>query len=175
MAILPIFTYPDPVLKHKSLEVEEVDSNLRKLMDNMLKTMYHDNGVGLAAVQVGVLKRIIVMDLQNDDEVARPEGFYPLYLVNPELTFASEEKTSAKEACLSVPEQQVDVTRAENIKVKFTDYHNKPCELEASGWLARVIQHEMDHLEGKLLIDHLSILKKDIAIRKLKKLKKHSM
>lgn len=175
MAILPVFTYPDPILKHKSLPVDEIDSDVRKLMDNMLKTMYHDNGVGLAAVQVGVLKKIIVMDLQNDDDIPRPKGFYPLYLINPELTYASVEKTSAKEACLSVPEQNVDAVRAENIKLKFLDYNGKPQELEANGWLARVIQHEMDHLEGKLLIDHLSSLKKDIAIRKLKKLKKHSM
>ena len=175
MTILPVFTYPDPILKQKSANVDVVHTSLKKLMDNMLSTMYHDNGVGLAAVQVGVLKRVIVMDLQNDDEVARPKGFYPLYLINPELTFTSTEKTSAKEACLSVPEQYVEVLRAENIKVKFIDYHNKPQELEASGWLARVIQHEMDHLEGKLLIDHLSSLKKDMVIKKLKKLKKHSM
>lgn len=175
MTILPVYTYPDPILKQKSLPVETIDASTKMLMDNMLKTMYHDNGVGLAAVQVGVLKRIIVMDLQNDDEVARPKGFYPLYLVNPELTYTSDEKIAAMEACLSVPAQNIEVARASGVKIKFIDYYGKPQELEADGWLARAIQHEMDHLDGKILIDYLSSIKKDIVIRKLKKLKKHSL
>jgi peptide deformylase len=175
MTILPVLTFPDPILKQKSTAVEIVTADLRHLMDNMLKTMYHDSGVGLAAVQVGVLKRIIVLDLQDDDEIARPRGFYPIYMVNPEIISTSEEKVAGVEGCLSVPEQRIEVVRPGSAKIKFIDYNNKPQELEADGWLARAILHEIDHLEGKLLIDHLSSIKKDMVVRKLKKLKKHCL
>lgn len=175
MAILPILTAPDPILRQKSLPVNTVDDGVRKLMDDMLATIYYDKGVGLAAVQVGVLKRIIVLDLQEDDETERPKGFYPLFIANPEIVEKSNELVQATEGCMSLPEQRTEVARASSVKLRFLDYNNNKQELKAEGWLARAIQHEFDHLEGKLLIDYLSQLKKDAAMRKLKKLKKHPL
>jgi peptide deformylase len=172
MAILEIITAPDPVLKKKAQPVESVDDNIREIMDNMLETMYHDKGVGLAANQVGILKRIIVMDLQNEDDTERAEGFYPLFMANPTITDCSKEMIEATEACLSVPDQNIVVSRHASVKIKYLDYNNESKELETGGWLARAIQHETDHLEGKLLLDYLSPLKKNVAIRKLTKLKK---
>lgn len=171
MAILPIVTAPDPRLKEKSLPVRVVTDDVRKFMDDMVKTMYHDPGVGLAAVQVGVQKRILVIDLQNNDDMEREANFYPLFIVDPEVVEKSRELVVATEGCLSLPEQRIDIARSESITIKFLDYHNNQRQLEANGWLARVIQHEMDHLDGKLLIDYLSGLKKDVALRRLKKLK----
>ena len=175
MTILPIITAPDPILKQKSLPIEKVDEKIRALMDNMLKTMIHDGGAaGLAAVQVGVLKRVMVLDLQNDDETVRPEGFYPLYIANPVVIRHSEEMVTAFEGCLSVPEQRIEVPRPEEVTIQYLDYDNNKKFISADGWLARVIQHEMDHLDGKLLIDYLSSVKKDVVLRKLQKLKKFS-
>ena len=174
MAILEIITAPDPALKKKAQPVESVDDNVRNIMDNMLQTMYHDNGVGLAANQVGILKRIVVIDLQNDDDIERPEGFYPLFMANPTIIDCSDEMIEATEACLSVPDQKIDVYRHVSVKVRYLDYNNETKELEASAWLARAIQHEMDHLDGKLLLDYLSSLRKNVIIRKLAKLKKLS-
>lgn len=171
MSILPLVVAPDERLKQKSSPVSTVNSDFRELMDGMVRTMYHDAGVGLAAVQVGALYNIIVIDLQNDDDVERVEGFYPLFVVNPKIISKSQELMVATEGCLSLPEQRVDVERSESLTVNFVDYHNNAQTLQASGWLARVIQHEMDHLEGKLLIDYLSSIKKDVALRKLKKFK----
>lgn len=172
MAILKVLIAPDPILKQKALKIKMVDDSIRNLMDDMLETMYHDDGVGLAANQVGVLKRVLVLDLQNDDDKQRKEGFYPLFMANPELTFVSEEMIEAKEACISVPGHQVNVDRHASLRVKYLDYNNKIQEIEADGWLARAVQHEMDHLDGRTLIDYLSNLKKDVVIRKLVKMKK---
>ena len=175
MTILSIITAPDPILKQQSLPVATVDNNIRKLMDDMFETMLHDGGAaGLAAVQVGVLKRVMVLDMQADDEVIRPEGFYPLYIANPVIIDSSTAMLAAFEGCLSVPEQRIAVTRHQEITVEYLDYHNNKKTLSASGWLARAIQHELDHLDGKLLIDYLSSVKKDVALRKLQKLKKYS-
>lgn len=171
MTILSIITAPDPRLTEKSLTITAVDSDIRKFLDDMVETMYHDKGVGLAAVQVGILKRLLVVDLQENDESERSEGFYPLFIANPQLIEKSKELVIADEGCLSLPEQKIEVARSESIKIKYLDYNNNIQELAANGWLARVIQHEMDHLDGKLLIDYLSSLKKDVAKRKLKKLK----
>jgi len=171
MTLLNIVTAPDPRLKQKSSHVGIVTDDIRKLMDDMVKTMYHDQGVGLAAVQVGVLKRVLVIDLQNNDDVERVENFYPLFIVDPKITKKSEELIVATEGCLSLPEQRIDIARAESIDITFLDYNGNSRELRASDWLARVIQHEMDHLDGKLLVDYLSGIKKDIILRKLKKLK----
>ncbi|MCC8417623.1 MAG: peptide deformylase [Rickettsia endosymbiont of Bryobia graminum] len=171
MAILPILTAPDTRLKQKSLPVDRVTDDVRKFMDDMVQTMYHDGGVGLAAIQVGVKQRILVVDLQDNDDTKREENFYPLFIVDPEVVEKSQELVVATEGCLSLPEQQIDIARSESITIKFLDYNNNKQQLQAGGWLARVIQHEMDHLEGKLLIDYLSGLKKDVAVRKLKKLK----
>ncbi|XVN43612.1 MAG: peptide deformylase [Candidatus Rickettsia vulgarisii] len=171
MAILPIVTAPDPRLKQRSLPVKSVTDDVRKFMDDMVQTMYHDEGVGLAAIQVGVQQRILVVDLQANDDMEREANFYPLFIVDPEVVEKSKELVVATEGCLSLPEQRIDVARSESITIKFLDYNNNQQQLHASGWLARVIQHEMDHLDGKLLIDYLSSLKKDVALRRLKKLK----
>jgi len=171
MAILPIVTAPSPILKKKSLAIDLVDEQIREFMHDMLKTMYEDKGVGLAAVQVGVLKRILVVDLQNDDDNERPKDFYPLFIANPEIIEKSSEQVLATEGCLSLPEQKVEVARSNSIKIKFLNYNNNLQELSLDGWLARVIQHEMDHLDGKLLVDYLSSLKRNVALRKLQKLK----
>ncbi len=165
MTILQIKTAPDAVLYQKSLKVSSVDSNVKKLMDNMLETMYLDNGIGLAANQVGVLKRVLVIDMQNSakaktgkyyDNQIRPEGFYPICMANPKIVKYSGELVEAEEGCLSLPKQKIVLQRPKQINVKYIDYNNKEQELKADGWLARVIQHEIDHLDGKLLIDYIS-------------------
>ena len=173
MTLLKIITAPDPILKTKSKEVDSVDDSIRLLMDNMLETMYADNGVGLAANQIGETKRVIVLDLQDDDEVEREEDFYPLFIANPVITDFSENYVEAAEACLSVPDQRIDVSRPDKISIEYLNYNNKKQSLSASGWLARALQHEIDHIDGKILIDYLSPLKKNVAIRKLNKLKKN--
>jgi peptide deformylase len=172
MSNLAVRIAPDPILAAVASIVEEVDKSVQKLMKDMLVLMYKDNGVGLAAPQIGVSKRIIVIDLQSDDDENRPKGFYPIYMVNPEITEASKEVVEARESCLSVPEQNISVERHKTITVKFLDYNNREQVLTANGWLARTIQHENDHLNGIILIDYLSKLKKDVAIRRLKKIKK---
>jgi peptide deformylase len=176
MTILNVITAPDPILKEKSTAVGQVDDNIRKLMDDMLVTMYHDHGVGLSAVQVGILQRILVIDLQDDnDQSERDQGFFPLFMANPEIIEQSTELVLATEGCLSLPEQRIEVARPDSIKTKFLDYNNKSQEITVSGWLARAIQHEIDHLNGKLLVDYLSNIKRDVALRKLKKLKKNCL
>jgi peptide deformylase len=172
MSKLEVLTAPDPRLSIKAKPVEAVNDNVRKFMDDMLETMYADHGVGLAANQVGVLQRIIVLDLKDDDDNERPKGFYPLFLANPEILETSEEMVEAEEGCLSVPGQRISVTRPEKIKVRFLNYHNKAQEIETGGWLARALQHEIDHLDGKLTFDYLSKLKKSVVLRKLAKTKK---
>lgn len=172
MAILQVLAEPNDILRKKSSPVERVDNSIRKLMDDMLETMYDDKGIGLAANQVGVLKRVIVLDLQDSDDEERPEGFYPLYMANPVIVESSKDLVEADEGCLSVPGQVVTVSRAASVKIQYIDYNDTPKELFAQGWLARVVQHEVDHLDGKLVIDYLSSLKKDVVLRKLAKLQK---
>ena len=174
MAILKVLIASDSVLQKKASSVESVNSSVRQLMDDMLETMYKDNGVGLAANQVGVLSRVLVLDLQNDDDQNRPKSFYPLYIANPEIVEASDEMIKADEGCMSLPGQRIPISRPNFVKIKYLDYDNKSQELATDGWLARAIQHEMDHLDGKLAIDYLSSLKKNVALRKLVKLKKLS-
>jgi peptide deformylase len=152
------------VLKSKSLPVEAVDDGLRALMDDMLETMYAAPGIGLAAVQVGEPKRVIVMDLSRDPEVKQP-----LYLVNPEITWRSEETLPYEEGCLSVPEIYDEVERPARVRLTYLGYDGQPVEEEAEGLYAVCVQHEMDHLEGVLFIDHLSRLKRERAVAKVKK------
>jgi peptide deformylase len=152
------------VLKSKSTPVEAVDDSLRALMDDMLETMYAAPGIGLAAVQVGEPKRVIVMDLAREGEAPQPK-----YYVNPEITWASEETLPYEEGCLSVPEIYDEVDRPARVKLKYLDYTGAQIEEEAEGLYAVCIQHEMDHLEGVLFIDHLSRLKRDRAVAKVKK------
>jgi peptide deformylase len=165
MAIREILVVPDPVLKQKSATVDAVDDELRALMDDMLETMYDAPGIGLAAVQIGVPKRVIVMDLARGEEDPKQ----PRYFVNPEILWASEETLPYEEGCLSVPEIFDEVERPARVRLRYLDYDGKPVEEEAEGLFAVCIQHEMDHLEGVLFIDHLSRLKREQAIKKVKK------
>jgi peptide deformylase len=167
MAVLPIIVAPDPRLKRVAEPVKKVDAEVRRLMDDMLETMYKAPGIGLAAPQVGALKRVIVVDIAREDE--KPQ---PLRMANPELTWVSEEDAVYNEGCLSLPEHYADVTRPAAIKVRYIDHENEIREMEADGLLATCIQHEMDHLEGILFVDHLTALKRNIILRKLLKAKK---
>ena len=164
MAIRPILTVPDPKLKLVSQTVERVDDALRVLMDDMLETMYAAPGIGLAATQVDVHQRVIVMDLAREGEEPAPR-----YFVNPEILWASEETAPYEEGCLSVPEIYDDVERPARVRLSYLDYNGNRVEEEAEGLYAVCIQHEMDHLDGVLFIDHLSRLKREQAIRKVKK------
>ena len=170
MAILPIITAPDPRLAKKARPVEKVDASVRELMDDMLETMYEAPGIGLAAPQVGVLKRIIVVDCAKTDE--KPQ---PYKLANPEILWRSDELLTNNEGCLSLPEHYADVTRPAEIKVRYLDEQNEIRELHAKGLLATCIQHEIDHLEGTLFVDHISALKRNIILRKLAKLKRQKV
>lgn len=172
MAVLEILLEPDFRLRKKSLDVEVVDDRLRRFMDDMVETMYADNGIGLAAPQVNVHKKILVIDLQEVDNEERPKGFFPLYIVNPKILELSTDLVETQEGCLSVPEQFIDVIRPEGIKIEYLDYNGDKCTLQSKGWLSRVIQHEMDHLEGKLIIDYLSPVKRSMVVKKLMRIKK---
>ena len=167
MAIKKILTEPDPFLRQKSVDVEEVNDEIRSLMDDMLETMYDAPGIGLAAIQIGVPKRVIVIDLSKNDEKKNP-----FYFVNPEILSKSRKDASYEEGCLSVPNQFAEISRPDTCKVKYLDYEGKEKILDAKGLLATCIQHEMDHLEGVLFIDYLSKLKKSMIIKKLSKQKK---
>ncbi|MBW8880493.1 MAG: peptide deformylase [Asticcacaulis sp.] len=175
MALREILTVPHPVLKQVSKPVEVVDDALRALMDDMLETMYDAPGIGLAAVQIGEPIRVIVMDLQEKPEGAGPdtEGVKkPRYFVNPEIIWQSEDLTPYEEGCLSVPEVYDQVSRPAKVRLRYLDYDGVQVEEDAEGLFATCIQHEMDHLEGVLFIDHLSKLKRDRAVSKVKKLKR---
>jgi peptide deformylase len=167
MALLPIITAPDPRLKKVCQPVEAVDGEIRRLMDDMLETMYAAPGIGLAAPQVGVLKRVIVVDIAGDDEQKQP-----LCMANPELVEVSDDDAAYEEGCLSLPEHYGEVARPARIRVRFLDRENEIRELEAEGLLATCIQHEMDHLDGILFVDHLTALKRNMILRKLLKAKK---
>ena len=167
MTIRKILTEPDPFLRQKSTNVDTVDNDVRSLMDDMLETMYDAPGIGLAAIQVGVPKRVIVMDLSKNDEKKNP-----LYFVNPEIITKSKNDASYEEGC-SVPNQFAEISRPDTCKVKFLNYDGKEKILEATGLLATCSQHEMDHLEGILFIDYLSKLKKNMIVKKLSKQKKN--
>ena len=168
MATRPILSVADArdvaVLKQVSTPVDRVDDDLRRLMDDMLETMYAAPGIGLAAVQVGVPKRVIVMDLAREGEERRPQ-----YFVNPEITWASEELGVYEEGCLSVPEVYDAVERPARVKLRYLDYAGDAVEEDADGLYAICIQHEMDHLQGVLFIDHLSRLKRERAIKAVRK------
>lgn len=166
MAKLKIYEYPDPVLKQKAAPVEKVDDGLRRLLDDMLETMYAAAGVGLAAPQVGVLKRVIVIDTHDEEEGEAPR---PLFLVNPEIVARSEEKICHEEGCLSVPDQHAEVMRFAEVRVRYLDYHGEAREVAADGLLAIALQHEIDHLDGILYIDRISRLKRQMLLKKLQK------
>jgi len=167
MTIRKILTEPDQFLRQKSEKVELVDDEIRSLMDDMLETMYAAPGIGLAAIQVGVPKRVIVIDLSKDDERKNP-----LFFINPEIVVNSANNAIYEEGCLSVPGQFAEIKRPNKCQVKYLDYRGKEIILDAEGLLATCIQHEIDHLEGILFIDYLSKLKKSMIIKKLSKQKK---
>ena len=167
MAVLELVKAPDPRLKLVSQPVPEVDKSLRRFMDDMVETMYAENGIGLAAIQVGVPKRVAVIDL----DPGGPKSM-PLYFVNPLIVEASGELSTFHEGCLSVPEVWDDVKRPARLTVEYTDEHGKSRTVSVDGLFATVLQHEIDHLNGRLFIDHLSKLKRSIALRKSAKLKR---
>ena len=170
MAILPLIIAPDPILKTVSKLVTTIDDSIRAFVMDMFDTMYYQKGVGLAAVQVGVLKRILIADVTWRDDVGTTgEQFV---LINPEIINDSEELHIYKEGCLSFPDQFADVERPKSVRVRYLDLQGKQQEQSFEGLLATCIQHEIDHLNGIVFVDHISPVKKDIIIRKLKKLKK---
>ena len=166
MTVITILTEPNKVLRQISKHVEKVGDEERKLMDDMLETMYEAPGIGLAAIQIGIPKRIIVMDISRDENKKEPR-----YFVNPIIKNKNEEKSVYEEGCLSVPDQFAEIERPNSCEVEYLDYDGKKQLLKAEGLLATCIQHEMDHLEGILFIDYLSKLKKSMIIKKLSKIK----
>lgn len=164
MAILPIITAPDRRLKVKSTPLEAVDDATRAFLDDLLETMYLAPGIGLSAVQVGVPKCLITVDVSHDEE-----DNTPLYLINPEIVEYSEDVEVYNEGCLSLPDEFADLPRPEAIKVEYLDYHGLPQQLQADGLLSRCIQHEMDHLKGRLFVDRLSAVKRGMILRRLDK------
>jgi peptide deformylase len=164
MAVRRILIAPHPLLKLKARPVETVDDEIRRLMDDMLETMYRAPGIGLAAPQVGVSLRVVVVDLAKKDEPPAP-----LRLVNPEITWRSEEQVVMEEGCLSLPEQFAELARPAAIRLAYRDEQGEPRSLEADGMLARCLQHEVDHLDGILFVDRLSPLKRNMIMRKLAK------
>lgn len=167
MAIRPVLTAPDPRLKAVSEPVAKVDDEVRRLVDDLVESMYAADGIGLAAIQVGVAKRVLVMDIDQRDGKKNPMTF-----INPEILWASDELATFQEGCLSVPEIWDDVERPARIRAVYLDRNGARQELEADGLLATCLQHEMDHLNGILFLDHLSKLKRSIALRKLAKAKR---
>jgi len=167
MATRQILTEPNAILREKSLKVEQVDNDIRSLMDDMLETMYAAPGIGLAAIQVGVAKRIIVLDIAPKDKPKKP-----MFFVNPEIISKSDSKSTYEEGCLSVPGQFAEIDRPDKCHISYIDYNGQQKEIKAEGMIATCIQHEMDHLEGILFIDYLSKLKKTMIVKKLSKQKK---
>ncbi len=167
MALLPIIYAPDPRLKIKCRPVETVDQSVRDLMRDMLETMYAAPGIGLSAPQVGDDRRIIVCDVAREDEEPQP-----VQLINPEIVWASDEIRLAEEGCLSLPDHFAEIERPVAVRIRYLDHDGEPLEMTADDLLAACVQHEMDHLEGILFVDYLSPLKRNIILRKMKKLKR---
>ena len=164
MTIRPIITLPDPLLRTVSTLVEMIDAPIKRLAADMLETMYDAPGVGLAAVQVGVPKRLFVIDVADEEE-----GRKPLVLINPKILRLGDQLVPYEEGCLSLPDVRIEIERPDSLTISYLDLDGKVQELEADGLLATAIQHEADHLDGKLIIDFLTRLKRDIVIRRFKK------
>ena len=164
MPTLPIIKLPDPRLRQISEPVAQVDDNLRKLVDDMLETMYEAPGVGLAAIQVGVPRRLLVLDTSSEDQPRKP-----MALINPEILSFGDDRRVYEEGCLSIPDVRIEIERPASIEVRFVDREGQLQSMKANGLLATVIQHEIDHLNGKMIIDFLSRLKRDIIVRRFKK------
>ncbi len=167
MTVRRLLIAPDKRLKIRSDEVESVNDEISTLLDDMLHTMYNDDGIGLAAIQIGVPKRVLVIDVHEPDEAP-----CPLKIINPKILWSSQERNICEEGCLSFPEYFAEVERAATIKVRYLDELGKTVELEADGTLSVCLQHEIDHLNGKLFVDHLSLVKRNIIMRKLAKAKR---
>ncbi|MEQ9347101.1 MAG: peptide deformylase [Thalassospira sp.] len=167
MALREILIVPDPRLKKECEPVTDVNDEIRQLLDDMLETMYAAPGIGLAAPQIGVMKRVVVMDVSDDDEKSKP-----LKLINPEIIWESEEMAVYQEGCLSIPDQYADVERPAEVGMRYLDENGKEHEIEADGLLATCIQHEIDHLDGVLFTDYLSALKRNMILKKVQKLQK---
>jgi peptide deformylase len=167
MSIREIVKIPDSILRQVSQPLKTVDANARRLFDDMLETMYAAPGIGLAAIQLGIAQRLLVVDLSKDGEERKP-----MFLANPEITWQSEEQSDYEEGCLSIPDFYEMVTRPSEVKVRYLDRHGEPQELHAKGLLATCIQHEVDHLNGVLFIDYISKLKRDRIIKKFAKAQK---
>jgi len=167
MALRKILIEPNEILRQKSQNVSVVDKELQTLMDDMLETMYAAPGIGLAAIQIGIPKRVIVLDLSRNDDPKQP-----MFFINPEIIYKSESNTTYEEGCLSVPGQFAEIDRFDKCSIKYLDYYGETKEIEAKGMLSTCIQHEIDHLEGILFIDYLSKLKKSMIVKKLSKQKK---
>ncbi|RVT39790.1 peptide deformylase [Sphingobium algorifonticola] len=174
MAILPIIETPDPRLRTISTPVEAIDADLLRLIDDMFETMYDAPGIGLAAIQVGVPKRVLVIDLQEPEEEGGPPVKRPLVFINPQILDGSGDLSVYQEGCLSVPDQYADVERPASIRVSWMDRDGRIREEQLDGLLATCLQHEMDHLEGILFIDHLSRLKREMVLKKLAKQRKEA-
>ena len=164
MALLELIILPDPILRQVSTPVERVDDTLRRTLDDMVETMHDAPGIGLAAIQVGIPKRFLVLDLSDDED--KPE---PLFLINPEIVKLGDQRRVHEEGCLSIPDVRFDIERPSSLTVRFTDRDGRPQQLDADGLLATAIQHEIDHLDGKLIIDYMSRLKRDMIIRRFRK------
>jgi len=167
MTVLRLLEYPHPILKKKTDKVEKIDDEVRKLLDDMLETMYASKGCGLAAPQIGVSKKIVVIDIAHEDEEPAP-----IFMVNPEIVWKSAEKKVCEEGCLSVPGMRADVERPDSVRIRYWDYNGNEQELLADDFLAVAVQHELDHLDGILYIDHLSRLKRQMLLKKLEKSRK---
>ncbi len=167
MAIRKILTIPDPLLREKSESVKIIDKDIQNLMDDMIATMYKAPGIGLAAIQIGVPKRVVVMDLSKESDKKEP-----MFFVNPEIIWRSDVNSTYEEGCLSIPNQFAKIERPEKCHFKYLDYNGNQKDIKADGLLSTCIQHEVDHLNGILFIDYLSKLKKDIIIKKVSKDKK---
>ncbi len=167
-----IITVPDPVLKAEAQPVAKVDDAIRKQMDRMLETMYEAPGIGLAANQVNLLNRVLVMDLSSRKEGEEPN---PICMANPEIILETGGMSIMEEGCLSIPRQYAEVERPAIVRVRYLDYHGKQAELDAEGLLSHCVQHEIDHLNGVLFIDYLSSLKRNMILKKVEKLKKQQV
>lgn len=169
MSLLPIVESPDVRLNQKSAPIKEVDDVIRQYFDNMLKTMYYEDGAGIAAVQVGILKRLLVIDVDQDKSSGITN---PIFVANPEIVEISKETCKFNEGCLSFPSARLEIERPKFVKIRFLDYDNEPREIEDDGFLARVFLHEIDHLNGIVFTDYVSKLKKELALQKVAKFQK---
>jgi len=165
MTIKPLIILPDPILRQLSKPIERVDADLQRLADDMLETMYDAPGIGLAAIQIGVPRRMLVIDVSREGEEKQPQVF-----INPEIVKSSDERSVYEEGCLSIPDYYAEVERPAAVRVKYLDRDGKLQEIEAEGLMATCLQHEIDHLNGVLFIDHISKLKRDMVVKKFRKL-----